>query len=82
MTSLVQNYNRKTQDLINALMRVKDNSVKTYRSDELQRRFDIVKFNNLEFDLTVGQDEEGEPIVAQEKYYAILACKRRPLDVK
>lgn len=44
--------------------------------------FDIEKFNNIEFDLTVGTDDEGNPIKAREKYYAILAHKRRPLDVK
>jgi hypothetical protein len=44
--------------------------------------FDIEKFNNIEFDLTVGQNDEGEPVKAREKYYAILATKRRPLDVK
>jgi SAM-dependent methyltransferase len=44
--------------------------------------FDIEKFNNIEFDLTVGTDDEGNPVKAREKYYAILATKRRPLDVK
>ncbi len=44
--------------------------------------FDVEKFNNIEFDLTVGTDDDGNPVKAREKYYAILATKRRPLDVK
>ena len=44
--------------------------------------FDVVKFDTLEFDLTVGQDEAGEPVVARERYYAVIAVKKRPLDVK
>ena len=44
--------------------------------------FDINRFENIEFDLTIGTDEEGNPVTAREKFYAIVATKRRPLDVK
>lgn len=44
--------------------------------------FDIEKFNNLEFDLQMGVDDQGNPIKAREKFYCILASKRRPLDLK
>lgn len=44
--------------------------------------FDIEKFNTIEFDLTIGQNQDGTPIEAREKYYAIMANKRRPLDIK
>lgn len=44
--------------------------------------FNIERFDNLEFDLTVGQNEAGEPVVAREKFYCILATKARPLDIK
>ena len=44
--------------------------------------FDIEQFNTIEFDLTVGQNPDGTPIEAHEKYYAIMATKRRPLDIK
>ena len=49
----------------------------------LQRAgFDIDTFNNLEFDLQVGVNEDGTPILAREKYYCIVATKARPLDIK
>ena len=44
--------------------------------------FDITQFNTIEFDLTIGTNEDGTPITAHEKYYAIMATKRRPLDIK
>jgi hypothetical protein len=44
--------------------------------------FTINAFNTLEFDLAVGQDEEGNKIEAREKYYCIVATKTRPLDIK
>lgn len=44
--------------------------------------FDIDTFNTMEFDLTVGQDEDGNPTKAREKYYVIVATKKRPLDIK
>jgi SAM-dependent methyltransferase len=44
--------------------------------------FDVNKFENIEFDLQMGADEEGNPITVHEKFYAIVATKRRPLDVK
>ena len=44
--------------------------------------FDINRFENIEFDLTIGTDEEGNPKTVREKFYAIVATKRRPLDVK
>jgi len=49
----------------------------------LQRAgFDIDTFNNLEFDLQVGVNEDGTPVLAREKYYCIVATKARPLDIK
>lgn len=49
----------------------------------LQRTgFDIEKFNNLEFDLHVGINEDETPVLAREKYYCIVATKARPLDIK
>jgi len=49
----------------------------------LQRTgFDVDTFNTLEFDLTVGTNEDGSPIEAHEIYYVIVATKRRPLDIK
>ena len=49
----------------------------------LQRAgFDIDVFNNLEFDLNVGVNEDGTAITAREKYYCIVATKTRPLDIK
>ena len=44
--------------------------------------FSIDSFNNLEFDLSMGQNEAGEPIVAREKFYCIVATKAKPLDIK
>lgn len=43
--------------------------------------FNIEKFNNLEFDLTVP-DGEGKTKAVREKYYCIVAVKQRPLDIK
>lgn len=43
--------------------------------------FNIEKFNNLEFDLSVP-DNQGGTKNAREKYYCILATKQRPLDIK
>lgn len=49
----------------------------------LQRAgFDINTFNNFEFDLQVGVNEDGTPVLAREKYYCIVATKSRPLDIK
>lgn len=49
----------------------------------LQRTgFDAVNFNKLEFDLTIGQNEDGTPVEVHEVYYCILAQKKRPLDIK
>ena len=49
----------------------------------LQRAgFDINIFNNFEFDLQVGVNEDGTPVLAREKYYCIVATKSRPLDIK
>lgn len=49
----------------------------------LQRTgFNIEIFNNLEFDLHVGNDDAGEPITAREKYFCVVASKARPLDIK
>jgi SAM-dependent methyltransferase len=44
--------------------------------------FSIDCFDNLEFDLTVGTKEDGEPLLAREKFYCIMATKSRPLDIK
>jgi SAM-dependent methyltransferase len=44
--------------------------------------FGIMEFNNLEFDLGIGVDEEGNPKTVREKFYCILAVKNRPLDIK
>ena len=44
--------------------------------------FDVDIFNTLEFDLTVGTNEDGSPLEAHEIYYVIVATKRRPLDIK
>jgi SAM-dependent methyltransferase len=43
--------------------------------------FNIDKFENLEFDLSVP-DEKGEPKKVREKFYCIVASKQRPLDIK
>lgn len=44
--------------------------------------FAINAFNTLEFDLAVGEDEEGNKIEVKEKYFCIVATKARPLDIK
>jgi len=44
--------------------------------------FDINDFKTIEFDLTLGQKEDGTPNVAREKFYCIVATKARPLDIK
>ena len=50
----------------------------------LQRTgFNIDSFNNLEFDLNIGDPEDPEKKqTAKEKYYCIVATKARPLDIK
>lgn len=49
----------------------------------LQRTgFNIETFNNLEFDLNIGVNEDGTPKTAREKYYCVVASKARPLDIK
>jgi SAM-dependent methyltransferase len=44
--------------------------------------FDVDKFDKIDFDLTIGVDEEGNKIEVHEQYYCLLATKKRPLDVK
>lgn len=46
--------------------------------------FKVLKFENIEFMLGVGQPDNSEAEVKQfkEKYYAILVVKDRPLDIK
>lgn len=44
--------------------------------------FDIQIFNNLEFDLIIGKTADGTQTTAKEKYYCIVAEKKRPLDIK
>ena len=44
--------------------------------------FDVNDFKTIEFDLTVGQKEDGSPQVARERFYCIVATKKRPLDIK
>jgi len=44
--------------------------------------FDVNMFNTIEFDLQMGQKEDGSPDKAREVFYCIVAEKRRPLDVK
>ena len=49
----------------------------------LQRTgFDIDKFNVLEFDIGMPNQETGEQTTMREKYYCIVATKQRPLDIK
>ena len=49
----------------------------------LQRTgFTIDTFENLEFDLAIGQNEDGTPKKVREKFYTIVATKTRPLDLK
>jgi hypothetical protein len=44
--------------------------------------FDIIKFDKIDFDLTVDKDENDKNIETHETYYCILAEKKRPLDIK
>jgi len=44
--------------------------------------FNIDKFENLEFDLGIPDQETGETKKVREKFYCILATKQRPLDIK
>ena len=44
--------------------------------------FDIDSFNTIEFDLQVQKNDSEESTTIREKFYAIVATKRRPLDVK
>ena len=44
--------------------------------------FDIDSFNTIEFDLQVQKSDSEETATIREKFYAIMATKRRPLDVK
>lgn len=44
--------------------------------------FDINMFNTIEFDLQVGTKEDGTPATAREKFFCLVAEKKRPLDVK
>jgi SAM-dependent methyltransferase len=49
----------------------------------LQRTgFTINAFENLEFDLSIGQNEDGTPKKVREKFYCVVATKARPLDLK
>jgi SAM-dependent methyltransferase len=49
----------------------------------LQRTgFSIEKFENMEFDLTVGKNEDGTDKKVREHFYCIIARKTRPLDLK
>lgn len=43
--------------------------------------FNVDKFNNLEFDVTVTTPD-GESKTIKEKYFAISVTKQRPLDIK
>ena len=44
--------------------------------------FQTEKFNNIEFDLNIGQNEDGTPKTVREKFWAILAVKKMALDIK
>lgn len=45
--------------------------------------FDVDKFENLEFEISMPSSEsEGEPVILQEKYFCIVATKARALDIK
>jgi hypothetical protein len=49
----------------------------------LQRTgFDIDKFNVIEFDISMPNQETSEQTIVKEKYYCIVATKQRPLDIK
>ena len=44
--------------------------------------FNIDLFNNLDFDVKTEPDANGVEKVYHEKYYCIVATKKRPLDIK
>jgi SAM-dependent methyltransferase len=44
--------------------------------------FKVERFNDIEFDLTSTADKDKEPKTVKEKYFAILATKKNPLDIK
>jgi SAM-dependent methyltransferase len=44
--------------------------------------FEIDAFNTIEFDLNTQKPDGDEADPVREKYYAIMATRRRPLDVK
>lgn len=45
--------------------------------------FNVVKFDNLEFELTMPDSENPEETKqVKEKFYAVMATKARPLDIK
>lgn len=44
--------------------------------------FDVDKFNILEFDLNIPNQNTEEVTKVREKFYCILATKQRPLDIK
>ncbi len=44
--------------------------------------FDIDAFNTIEFDLNAKKSDSDESVPVREKYYAVMATRRRPLDVK
>lgn len=44
--------------------------------------FTIDVFNNIEFDLVMGQNEDGSNKTAREKFFCVLATKTKPLDIK
>lgn len=49
----------------------------------LQRTgFVVDKFDTITFDITAGENEDGTPNIATEKYYCIIATKEKPLDIK
>lgn len=48
----------------------------------LRAGFTIDKFNNLEFDLNILNQETNETQTMHEKYYCIVATKSKPLDIR
>jgi hypothetical protein len=44
--------------------------------------FAIELFNNLEFDLGAGQNEDGSMKTVREKFFCLIAVKTRSLDLK
>ena len=44
--------------------------------------FNIEKFNNLEFDISIPQEGQDELRTVSEKYFCVVATKARPLDIK